>query len=122
MRAPYHCGVLVSDLDAALDGYEAALGIAFREPDSRALRPLSRSGPAAATTEPVRFAFSVGGFPYVELIETQEAGLFDGAAGTGVHHVGAWVEEIDRVRAEQAAAGLGTVARFEDPDGVERVS
>jgi hypothetical protein len=122
VRAPYHCGVLVEDLDAALPAFEAFLGIAFREADSRALAPRSAEGLAAATTAPVRFAFSLGGFPYVELIEAQDGGLFDRAGGLGVHHVGAWVEDLDGLRADHAAAGLDTEARFVDPDEVERVA
>jgi hypothetical protein len=122
VRAPYHCGVLVEDLDAALPEFEAFLGIAFGEAESRALTPRSEVGLAAATTAPVRFAFSIGGFPYVELIEAHDEGLFDRAGGLGVHHVGAWIEDLDEVRAQQAAAGLEQAASFKDPDEVERVS
>jgi len=161
VSGPYHCGVLVEDLDAALPAFEAFLGIAFREADSRALTPRSAEGRgvvdaspaaatappsaardaattpsaardatppppsaslAAATTAPVRFAFSVGGSPYVELIEAQGEGLFDRAGGLGVHHVGAWVEDTDAARARHAEVGLATRARFVDPDEVERVA
>jgi catechol 2,3-dioxygenase-like lactoylglutathione lyase family enzyme len=126
--APYHCGVLVEDLDTALPAFESFLGIAFREAESRALTPPSAEGQAAAdlaaatAAAPVRFAFSVGGVPYVELIEAQGEGLFDRAGGLGVHHVGSWVEDTDAARARHAEAGLGTRARFIDPDEVERVA
>ncbi|MBS1886072.1 MAG: VOC family protein [Actinobacteria bacterium] len=121
MSAPYHAAVLVGDLDEALDNFEDVLGIAFREPDERALRPFDRDADGRGPTGPVRFAFSVGSSPHVELIEAQEGGLFGAATGLGVHHVGAWREGMDRVREEQAEAGLETAARFADPDGVERV-
>lgn len=129
MSAPYHCGVLVEDLDAALPAFEEFLGIAFREADARALTPRSAEGfaatagaTAAVATPPVRFAFSVGGFPYVELIEAQDGGLFDRAAGLGVHHVGSWVEDPGAALARHAEAGLDALARFVDPDEVERVA
>jgi catechol 2,3-dioxygenase-like lactoylglutathione lyase family enzyme len=82
VSAPDHCGVLVEDLDAALPAFEAFLGIAFR---------------AAASGEPVRSALSLGGHPYVELIEARDGGPFDRAGGLGVRDVG------DRPRPEGEA-------------------
>lgn len=121
MTGPYHCGVLVEDLDEALPRLEALLGIAFREADARALVPRSETGLEGETTAPVRFAFSLGGYPYVELIEAQDGGLFARSNGRGIHHVGAWIEDLDEVRERQAEAGLATQARFKDPDDEERV-
>lgn len=121
-RFPYHCGIVVEDLDLALERFEAGLGIAFREPEPRALRPAPGYEGAIAAGSPVRFAFSVGsGYPYLELIEAQRSGLFRHRPEAGVHHVGSWVGDMAGVAAEQAAAGLPTLGSFDDEDGVQRV-
>lgn len=122
MRFPYHCGYLVEDLDRSLKRCEAVFGLRFREPESRALAPAAGFEDTIPAGEEIRFAFSVGDdFPFLELIEAQDGGLFGRAQGEGLHHVGFWVEDMAGVRATQEAEGLRTEARFDDPDGSERV-
>lgn len=122
MRFPYHYGILVFDLEEAMGRFESAFGIVFREPEARALRPAAGYRDAVPEGAEIKFAFSVGeAFPYLELIEAAESGLFGRPQGEGLHHVGYWVSEMAAVKAEQNAAGLLTEASFDDEDGTERV-
>jgi hypothetical protein len=122
VRFGYHYGILAFDLEEALPRFEAAFGLRFREPQTRALSPAPGYERAVPPGSEVRFAFSVGSsFPYLELIEAADSGLFGRQQGEGLHHVGYWVDDLDGVRAEQGEGGMVTEASFADPDGVERV-
>ncbi|MGE0068589.1 MAG: VOC family protein [Solirubrobacterales bacterium] len=122
MRFAYHYGILVFDLDEALPRFESAFGVRFRPPEARALTPVAGDEWAIPPGSEIRFAFSVGStFPYLELIEAAESGLFGREQGEGMHHVGYWVADLEGVKAEQVAGGMVTEASFADPDGVERV-
>lgn len=122
MRFPYHCGILVMDLEEAIGRFQAIYGVRFREPESRALAPAPQFESAIPSGAEVRFSFSVGeSYPYLELIEAQDSGIFDRAQGEGLHHVGFWVPDMDAVKAAQSRRGMELEASFREEDGSERV-
>jgi catechol 2,3-dioxygenase-like lactoylglutathione lyase family enzyme len=74
----FHVGILVRDIEAAAADFGARLGVRF-EP--------VRSG-SVVSGETCRFAYSVQGPPYIELVEMTGTGTWDPAQGEGLHHIG----------------------------------
>ncbi len=85
--APYfHVGVLVADLDKAIERFSSALGLTFSEPSRQATTVLDPE-PHEESTAAV---YSIDGPPYIELIEGHGDGVFSLERGEGVHHLGLW--------------------------------
>ena len=86
-QAPYfHVGVLVADLDAAIERFSALLGLRFG-PVSDTQTPVQG---ATEVTEHVLATYSLDGPPYIELIQGGGDGLFSLRNGEGLHHLGVW--------------------------------
>jgi hypothetical protein len=107
MNAPpyFHIGVLVSDLDKAMEEMSRQQGVTFPKP--AAIR-LSR--PDGTGEDLIRVVYSKDGPSYYELIEATPGGVFDGTAEEKVHHVGIWEENMaERVRLLRED-GIGVLA------------
>jgi catechol 2,3-dioxygenase-like lactoylglutathione lyase family enzyme len=86
MMEPYfHIGILVKDLDAAMERFHKVLQVSFRPP--RVVQVTQEQGLAE-----LRFTYSYEGPPYYELLEAQGTGVFGLHQGEGPHHIGMWVE------------------------------
>jgi catechol 2,3-dioxygenase-like lactoylglutathione lyase family enzyme len=104
-----HIGVLVTDLDAAIERWSRLTGWTFRGP--MYYEPDTYSCAAAPEAHPhsQRIAFSVQGPPYVELLEVNPDEPTHDASQLGFHHVAFdGVEDIEAV-----------LARFQDETGVD---
>lgn len=109
----YHVGIVVEDLDSAkaqlsdLFGYlwgpEVASDVTVRL--------------AAETVElNLRLAYSVSE-PRVELVQQLPGTLWEPAAGSGVHHLGYWSDDVGADGARLEAAGFAHEASGVAPDG-----
>ena len=90
----YHFGVLVEDLDAAVERFAELFGLTFIGP--RTFRINRLADPDEHPLE-VRAAYSHQGPPHLELIEAAGDGLYS-PSGLGFHHVGLWDPAIDTNR------------------------
>jgi len=91
----YHFGILVEDLDAAIERFADLFGLTFNDP---ATFRLNRLADPEEHRLDVRVAYSRQGPPYLEIIEATGDGLYAPSQGLGFHHVGLWDPAIDTNR------------------------
>jgi len=98
----YHVGIVVPDMDEALETYAASFG--FRWTDiSESHLDVMVNGVRRSTQ--IRACYSVEGPPYLELIEDTSHDVW-GGADFGLNHTGFWVDDITEARDRLEAAGL----------------
>ncbi len=110
-----HAGLLVHDLDEAIETFGATLGMSFTEPvvshnegfsEERRVRPVD-----------IRYAYSFDGPPHYELIEAHEHGLYGRQMGFGLHHLGMWSGDCASTLDSLTALGLEVEATIRSPQG-----
>lgn len=105
---PFHIGILVRDIEAAVSDFGALLGAKFEPVRTQQV----------ATGETVRLCYSLAGPPYVELMEMTGTGQWSADQGEGLHHIG--VADPD-VPGRCAAFGAADVVS-PGPDGSSLVA
>jgi Glyoxalase/Bleomycin resistance protein/Dioxygenase superfamily len=108
----FHVGVLVTDLDAAMEDFKRTLGVSFR-PVSRLawdrVKLDEQDGyPDLETFEELRLVYSIAGPPYLELIEMTGNGVWGTQHAEGLHHIG--LDSSDVVSDITAAKDIGWYA------------
>ncbi|MBV8464143.1 MAG: VOC family protein [Acidimicrobiales bacterium] len=109
----FHVGVVVDDLDAALDdlgdlfGYHWCPALAVQTPVVL---------PSGDLLLDLRFTYSAT-TPRVEVIQSVPGTLWVPAAGSGVHHVGYWSNDVEADGRRLVARGYAEEARGVHPDG-----
>ncbi len=89
----FHTGVLVPDLDQAMDELGVSLGVTWAEAqESAAQRVWTPNG--GAHTLPLRFTYSCEYPQHIELLEGPADSIWDGQTNPGVHHQGIWVDDV----------------------------
>lgn len=132
----YHTGVMVPDIDVAMEQMGAALGLTWARVQHVAKRTVWT--PERGTEEvELTFVYSCEGPQHVELLTGQPGSVWDCGDRPGLHHVGVWshdvgadVERFLRAGWHVAAAavapedGFGSFAYVVPPSGliVELVS
>ena len=116
----FHIGIVVEDIEQAIEDFGDLLGFTFEAPISHRATGVEVYGEKCDFD--IRFVYSNEGPPYIELIEAKDErvrALFN-SKGEGLHHLGAWQEDVaDRVE-ELLAQGhkLDFAARFGPDQGV----
>jgi Glyoxalase/Bleomycin resistance protein/Dioxygenase superfamily len=109
----FHVGIVVDDLEATLDqladlfGYEWCDEIAVQTPVML---------PTGETVLDQRFRYSRNE-PRLEVIQSIPGTLWVPAAGSGVHHLGYWSDDVVRDSAELERHGIAREAAGILPDG-----
>lgn len=102
-----HIGVVVDDLDAAIEHFRSAFGWSFSE--SIRMGPLELHAPGEPSGKlPVdlKVAWSLDSNPPLELIEGDADSLWGVGPGEHrIHHYGYWVEDIGAAAAAARAGG-----------------
>ncbi len=114
--SPYfHIGILVPDLDEAIERFGDVLGVTFADrvyqdsqyfDDGDVIKDLR-----------LHLTFSTDGPPYYELLEAQGDGLYSMKHGAGLHHVGVWEADCNAKRQEFEGKGMNHEATIYRPDG-----
>jgi catechol 2,3-dioxygenase-like lactoylglutathione lyase family enzyme len=91
----FHVGVIVEDLDAAIEELSRTLGLEFNEPHD------STYGDSH-----IRVCYSLQGPPYLELIQGQPGGMWSTTGGPRADHVGYFVDDLETTRARLEASGM----------------
>jgi Glyoxalase/Bleomycin resistance protein/Dioxygenase superfamily len=100
----HHVGVVVDDLDVAMDQISRDTGVTWAPVMERAQR--LRTGDGEVAAEHLRFTYSREGTPHIELLESREKRFWQpGPAGT-LHHLGSFVSDLIGESARLAAGGL----------------
>lgn len=103
---PHHIGIVVSDLESAMDGYQAVLGAAFSvfEADETNSTFSGSSG-----TYRLRFGIGMAGATTIELIQPAAGVTYYSSYlaqhGPGLHHLAFGVKDIAAARAQLDAQG-----------------
>ncbi|WP_113701746.1 VOC family protein [Nonomuraea lactucae] len=110
----YHVGMVVPDLEAAIDRYSEVFGVTFTEP-AYTISPYLEDNGRVFTNFRQRQALSQTREPYFELIEATGAGIF------GPHNVGrilyyaCWEDDMPRRMAllKEQNIGIESVVRMD---------
>jgi catechol 2,3-dioxygenase-like lactoylglutathione lyase family enzyme len=87
----YHFGVLVYNLEEAIERFSDLFGLTFNDPTDIRLNRL-----ADPDEHPfdLRATYSRQGPPFMELLEANGNGVYGAHHGEGLHHVGLWDPSI----------------------------
>lgn len=110
----YHTGIVVEDFDQALNQLGEYTGHQFTEPMESSV---SLRTPTGELTAELLVAYSCGPGPLIEVIKSVPGTPWQSVAGSGLHHLGYWVDDIDAESAALTAAGLPMEAQGLGPDG-----
>jgi methylmalonyl-CoA/ethylmalonyl-CoA epimerase len=103
---PHHAGIIVNDLEAAMDGYIANLGYSFFHFEVNAGNASLSVGSASFT---LRLAIGQLGLNLVELIQPVSGDTLYSRRldeeGPGLHHLAFAVDELTKARSQLEASG-----------------
>jgi Glyoxalase/Bleomycin resistance protein/Dioxygenase superfamily len=119
MRATdqYHAGIVVDDFDATLAdlndlfGYEFASPLALSTPVR-----LTEDGKTTERSIDLRFTYSVS-VPRIEVIQAIPGTLWTPVAGSGIHHLGYWSDDLAADSSLLQDRGYGVEAAGARDDG-----
>lgn len=109
----YHTGIVVDDFDEALCRLTAQVGHRFGEPRKTRLRLRTAAG---ESTVELLVTYSCGSPPLIEVIQAVPGTHWQPVAGSGLHHLGYWADDIKAESAALSAAGLPLEAAGLGPD------
>jgi hypothetical protein len=112
--ALFKTGLLVLDLERAMLDLGRWLGLAWTPVQESPLALVTADGREDVK---LRYAYSTGGAPYLELIEAQPRGYYAAPSGAHLHHVGRWVDDLAAASVSLASAGLPLEAAGIAADG-----
>jgi hypothetical protein len=92
----FHYGILVQDIEAAMERFGDLMGFTFHEPTTVHLNRLA--DPVEHQIE-FRATYSRQGPPFMELMEMAGDGIYASRHGEGIHHIGLWDPNIEMNRA-----------------------
>jgi hypothetical protein len=108
---PFHVGAVVADLTTGMEEITQALGISWGRVQRR---ELSLEAPGGPRPVDVAYAYSLGGPPYLELIEQRPDSVF---AQLGLHHIGVWTQDPHGESQRLDAMGWPRETVIIGPDG-----
>lgn len=91
----FQVGIAVQDIEQAMAELGGALGVEWVGPTVRELGPTT-----------LRVAFARTGPPYLELIEGSPGSIWDAPAGSFLHHLGYWSDDLAADAARLEASGI----------------
>jgi hypothetical protein len=91
----FHVGIVVPDLEAAMEELGAAMGFEWSGPLERDLGKWV-----------VRAAFARTSPPYVELIQSIPGSVWETAPGAPFHHLSYWCDELESTSSALAETGM----------------
>ena len=100
----FHVGVRVADLEMAQEEITSSTGVQWTSP---AHIPMRTWVPGEGYREcELTISFSVAGPVHIELMHGSPGSYWDTSiGGAGLHHIGAWVEDVARANEELVSQG-----------------
>jgi hypothetical protein len=109
----FHAGIVVDDLDATTAQLTDVFGYRWCE---EIAVPTPVTLPTGEIVVDMRFTYSMDA-PRLEIVQSIPGTLWEPAAGSGIHHLGYWSEDVARDSAELERHGLPREAAGIRPDG-----
>ena len=110
----FKTGFLVTDLEGAMHDLGRWLGVSWTPVQQSKLVLATESGREQVE---LRFAYSTGSPPYLELLEAQPRGYYAAPDGSHLHHVGRWADDLAAASRALGEAGLPLEAAGVDANG-----
>ena len=111
----FHIGIIVPDIQRDLDEIARRFGVTFPNPPGHT-EVLVRAG-GSETAAIVRGAYSAEGPPWLEVIQAVPGTPWEAGAGSRIHHLGAFVDDLDDEVARLTAAGAEVEAMLDVTTG-----
>ena len=111
----YHIGVVVQDLDRAMDELGTSLGYTWttvRTMNTSVLVPVGAPKPIS-----LRLAFTRSGPPWLEFIEGPADSVWSAAGGNTLHHVAFYVDDLEDEKQRLESLGMAFEVGGMGPDG-----
>lgn len=117
----YHTGVIVDDLDRAMESWGDALGLLWAPPLESTV-PLRC--PDGIVGREVRFTYSLQGPHHIELLEQVDPSPYlNVTGGRHVHHLGYYTDDLRAAAADLEAKGFRMeLSGIEDDGGIGRAT
>jgi hypothetical protein len=109
----YHVGIVVEDLDNAKAELAALAGYVWG-PQIEATTEVRLPSGSASLDMALVYSVSV---PRIELVRQIRGTMWEPAAGSGVHHLGYWSDDVAADAAHLESQGYAHEASGLDPDG-----
>jgi catechol 2,3-dioxygenase-like lactoylglutathione lyase family enzyme len=115
----YHTGFVVDALEPAMEELTRLFGVSWTEIEE--WHPRVRT-PEGALDVRLRFVYTKGVAPHIELLEPVPGTVWERPAGPGpgpgaIHHVGVWAENLAETSDKMVADGLPRVLTFDTRSG-----
>ncbi len=111
----YHIGIVVQDLDRAMDELGTSMGYAWTTVRTMKLDLIAPAGPSALSA---RVAFTRQGPPWLEVIEGPAGTIWSATGGNALHHLAFYVEDLQAESARLASLGMAFEVGSRGPDGL----
>lgn len=118
MTDVYHTGFVVPQIEAAMAEFTTVFGVTWTAIEERDMPVVTSEG---ARVVSLRFAYSQGGTPRIELLEPVPGTAWETPShsfGVGAaHHIGVWAQDFSATSDELVAEGFPRVLTFDDGSG-----
>ena len=111
----FHVGVIVPEIEAGMEEIGRRFGVSWpRPPGDASIRVRTAKGIQVMES---RFAYTAEGPPYIELIQGVPGTVWEAASGSRIHHLGAFVDDLDAEIERLVAEGADLEMESVDEEG-----
>ena len=110
----FHMGIIVPEIHRGIEDLSRRFGATFPEP-REAQVTVRYQGKESKV--PVKFVYSRQGPPYIEIIQAVPGTVWEANAGSRIHHIGVFCDDIEDEIAKLQSEGYAYEAASLGPDG-----
>ncbi|MFN0096019.1 MAG: VOC family protein [Dehalococcoidia bacterium] len=110
----FHIGIIVPDMSRGMSDIARRFGCEFPDPRQANVTVRYRGTESQVA---VKFAYSIQGPPYIELIESVPGTVWEAPSGSRIHHLGVFCDNIEDEIAKLQKDGFQYEAASLGPDG-----
>ncbi|WP_099025149.1 VOC family protein [Mycolicibacterium palauense] len=103
----YHAGIVVADLDTAIERLTAVGGYRWTTPMAYTVPVVTAAGPMDM---PFRLVYSLDA-PHLEVVQEVPGTVWTSAPGNAVHHLGFWADDVEATGERLERAGYSLEVR-----------
>ena len=110
----FHIGIIVPDMSRGMADIARRFGCEFPDPRDANVRVRYRGVESQVA---VKYAYSMQGPPYIELIQSVTGTVWEAPSGSRIHHLGVFCNNIEDEIAKLESEGFTYEAASLGPDG-----